>query len=169
MAKNADAVFVRESLLTRQSVCVFVVFQAEGGIRDTSVTGVQTCALPISNEAFAKPVPRELLDYLAHPRQPLLPEFKKVWDAGGSKTSETWEEVFGKGAKADEIFMAWNYARYLDAVTQAGKKESSIPMFANAWIVQPEDKGPGDYPSGGPQNHMHDIWRAGAPHIDLLC
>src|ERR1039457_4068603 len=122
-----------------------------------------------ANEAFAKPVPRELLDYLAHPRQPLLPEFKKVWDAGGSKTSETWEEVFGEGAKADEIFMAWNYTRYLDAVTQAGKKEYAIPMFVNAWIVQPEDKGPGDYPSGGPQNHMHDIWRAGAPHIDLLC
>src|SRR5437764_13407243 len=27
-------------------MCVFF-FQAEGGIRDTSVTGVQTCALPI--------------------------------------------------------------------------------------------------------------------------
>src|SRR5437764_13835736 len=30
--------------------CFF--FQAEDGIRDTSVTGVQTCALPILNEAF---------------------------------------------------------------------------------------------------------------------
>src|SRR5260370_31509538 len=29
-------------------VCVFF-FQAEDGIRDSSVTGVQTCALPISN------------------------------------------------------------------------------------------------------------------------
>src|SRR5436189_2047501 len=28
--------------------CVFFFFQAEDGIRDTSVTGVQTCALPIS-------------------------------------------------------------------------------------------------------------------------
>src|SRR5260370_2813523 len=27
----------------------FFVFQAEDGIRDSSVTGVQTCALPISN------------------------------------------------------------------------------------------------------------------------
>jgi hypothetical protein len=86
-----------------------------------------------------------------------------VWDAAGAKTSGTWEEVFGKGAKADEIFMGWNYARYLNAVAEAGKKEYAIPMFVNAWIVQPEDKGPGDYPSGGPQNHMHDIWRAGAP------
>ena len=28
---------------------------------------------------------------------------------------------------------------------------------------------PGDYPSGGPQDHMHDIWRAGGPQIDMLC
>src|SRR5690554_7761677 len=29
--------------------CVFFFFQAEDGIRDADVTGVQTCALPISN------------------------------------------------------------------------------------------------------------------------
>ena len=29
-------------------ICLFFFFQAEDGIRDTSVTGVQTCALPIS-------------------------------------------------------------------------------------------------------------------------
>src|SRR5437879_13824117 len=30
----------------------FFFFQAEDGIRDTSVTGVQTCALPICADAF---------------------------------------------------------------------------------------------------------------------
>src|SRR5260370_26030314 len=30
-------------------VCCFFFFQAEDGIRDSSVTGVQTCALPISD------------------------------------------------------------------------------------------------------------------------
>ena len=29
-------------------VCIFFFFQAEDGIRDSPVTGVQTCALPIS-------------------------------------------------------------------------------------------------------------------------
>src|SRR5438270_13752776 len=29
-------------------ICVFFFFQAEDGIRDLTVTGVQTCALPIS-------------------------------------------------------------------------------------------------------------------------
>src|SRR5260370_23673201 len=34
-------------------VCFF--FQAEDGIRDSSVTGVQTCALPIFTKSFWKP------------------------------------------------------------------------------------------------------------------
>src|SRR5437762_6494540 len=34
--------------MRRYSVICFFFFQAEDGIRDTSVTGVQTCALPIS-------------------------------------------------------------------------------------------------------------------------
>ena len=41
----------------------FFFFQAEDGIRDTSVTGVQTCALPISvdcrNETFDPETERE--------------------------------------------------------------------------------------------------------------
>src|SRR2546429_9786778 len=33
--------------------CFFFFFQAEDGIRDVAVTGVQTCALPISHRAAA--------------------------------------------------------------------------------------------------------------------
>src|SRR3989454_11958165 len=36
-------------------VCIFFFFQAEDGIRDYKVTGVQTCALPISEEIAAVP------------------------------------------------------------------------------------------------------------------
>src|SRR5688572_33248983 len=32
-------------------MCIFFFFQAEDGIRDLTVTGVQTCALPISTAA----------------------------------------------------------------------------------------------------------------------
>src|SRR2546426_4316887 len=42
----------------------FFFFQAEDGIRDYKVTGVQTCALPISPDAFAGP---------SSPRSPLRP------------------------------------------------------------------------------------------------
>src|SRR2546430_5469715 len=33
--------------------CIFFFFQAEGGIRDLTVTGVQTCALPICTQSVA--------------------------------------------------------------------------------------------------------------------
>src|SRR5256884_3430353 len=36
-------------------VFVFFFFQAEDGIRDVAVTGVQTCALPICAEALSEP------------------------------------------------------------------------------------------------------------------
>ena len=123
----------------------------------------------LANEAFARPVPKELTDYLQAHKDALLPETRKLWEAAGGKTSGTWEQVFGAGAgRADEVFMAWNYSRYIGKVAEAGKAEYAVPMYVNAWIVQPEDKGPGDYPSGGPQAHMHDIWRAGGPRIDML-
>src|SRR5260370_5949033 len=43
-----------ESSIYYLQICLFFFFQAEDGIRDSSVTGVQTCALPICSErAFA--------------------------------------------------------------------------------------------------------------------
>ncbi len=122
-----------------------------------------------ANSAFNSPVPRELMDYLARHRDNLLPELQEVWSAAGSKTAGSWMEVFGNGDRADELFMAWHYANFINECTKAGKKEYDIPMFVNAWIVQPQDKRPGDYPSGGPQAHVLDIWRAGAPDVDLFC
>ncbi len=68
----------------------------------------------------------------------------------------------------DEIFMAWNYARYVGFVAAQGKNEYPLPMYVNTWIVQPNDLGPGDYPSGGPEPLVHDIWRAAAPAIDIF-
>src|SRR5256885_7121283 len=44
---------------TRHSVVFFFFFQAEDGIRDYKVTGVQTCALPISNVRFSRLPPTE--------------------------------------------------------------------------------------------------------------
>lgn len=123
----------------------------------------------IGNTAFNALVPQELMDYLVKNKEMLLPELIDVWKTTNFKTSGTWEEVFGKGVKTDELFMVWNYARFLDVCASMAKAEYNIPMFVNAWLVQPEDKRPGDYPSGGPQAHVLDLWRAGAPNIDLLC
>jgi hypothetical protein len=123
----------------------------------------------LANEAFAKPVPAALLDYLQKNPATLRPEIAGVWQAAGARTAGTWTEVFGATPAADEIFMAWHYARYMDRLTELGKAEYPLPVFTNTWIVQPEDKGPGDYPSGGPEPLTLEVWRAGAPHIDLNC
>lgn len=121
----------------------------------------------MANALFAKPVPGELLKGLQKNKNELQPALKKLWEVNGSKTSGNWSTVFGNTASADEAFMAWHYAKYVNTVAQTGKKEYNIPMFVNAWIVQPEDKTPGDYPSGGPQAHVHDIWHIAAPDIDI--
>ncbi|MGD1031435.1 MAG: beta-galactosidase, partial [Opitutaceae bacterium] len=147
-----------------------------------------------ANQAFNGPVPAELTNYLQEHKDSLLPEMKRIWDAAGDKTSGTWEEVFGKNVPrpvddppvpnspgrlpraadaelfnhTDEIFMAWNYSRYIGYVAAQGKKEYALPMYVNTWIVQPNDIGAGDYPSGGPEALVHDIWRAGGPAIDIL-
>lgn len=123
---------------------------------------------PEAVKAFNGPVPQALTDYLAAHKEQLLPETRAAWEQQGCKTAGTWEEVFGKGDYTDEIFMAWHYAHYMNAIAQAGKEVYPIPTFVNAWIVQPEDKHPGNYPAGGPQAQVHDIWRAAAPAIDIL-
>jgi hypothetical protein len=124
-----------------------------------------------ANEAFERPVPKELLDYLRQHKDTLIPEFRKIWDAAGSKTSGNWREVFGAGDATDEIFMAWSFARYIERVAAAGKAEYPLPMFVNAALPEslaPEALKPGNFGFGGPLPRVLDIWRAGAPHLDIF-
>ena len=65
-----------------------------------------------ANSAYAGPVPQALTAYLQEHQPDLVPEIRQRWEAAGAKTSGSWEEVFGAGPATDEIFMAWNYARY---------------------------------------------------------
>lgn len=123
---------------------------------------------PLAEKAYKEQVPKELIEWLKTHKKELLSETRIAWETNGFKETGTWEEVFGPADRAAEIFMAWHYASYMERITEAGKKEYDLPTFVNAWIVQPEDTRPGNYPSGGPQAQNHDIWRAAAPHIDIL-
>ena len=148
---------------------------------------------PAANAAYAKPVPKALMSYLIKHKATLAPELLEVWAANGSKTSGTWEEVFGPGKSptyklwgpdltqelkdklwlkvswaSDEFFMAWRYSIYCDKVAAAGKAEYDIPMYVNAWQQQPGCPRPGEYPGGGPVPQVNDIWRFGAPSINFL-
>jgi hypothetical protein len=146
----------------RQHTVIMVQVENEVG-----VLGDSRDRSPAANQAFEKPVPKDLMDYLQAHKQTLIPEFRELWESAGYKTSGTWEQVFGKGVKTDEIFMAWNYARYIGRVAEAGKAEYPLPMFVNAWLYRGINQ-PGKTPSGGPLAHVLDVWRAGAPSIDIL-
>jgi beta-galactosidase GanA len=120
-----------------------------------------------ANAAFAEPVPKELMDYLTEHKETLTAQLRDIWAAGGYKANGTWEEVFGKSLSTDEVFMAWQFGRYVDYVAAAGKAEYPLPMYVNAALIRPGYK-PGQYPSAGPLPHLMDVWRAAAPHIDFL-
>jgi beta-galactosidase GanA len=100
-----------------------------------------------ADAAFAGPVPRELLPPGAEP---------------GS-----WREVFGDSPATEERFMAWAFARYVEAVAAAGKAELALPMYTNAALIRPGAV-PGQYPSAGPLPHLARVWRAGAPSLDFI-
>ena len=107
----------------RQHTVVMIQVENEIGVPDSRDRS------PVANKAYEGPVPKELMDYLQQHKDALIPEFRQVWEAAGFKTSGTWEEVFGKGAATDEIFMAWNFARYVGRVAEAGKAEYPLPMY----------------------------------------
>jgi hypothetical protein len=119
---------------------------------------------PVANQAYAGPVPKELMDYLQQHKDTLIPELRQAWEAAGFKPSGTWEEVFGKGVATDEIFMGWNFARYVGRVAEAGKAEYPLPMYMNAWTYGFEPV----RASGAPMPDLMDVWRAGAPGIDMF-
>jgi hypothetical protein len=136
---------------------------------EVGVLGAARDHSQLANIEFNKQVPVDLIKGLKKYKNELQPEMIHYWGEKGYKETGTWSDIFGENHYADEAFMAWNYACYINEVAKAGKAEYDIPMFVNAWIVQPEDTKPGDYPAGGPQSLVHDIWRIGAPNIDLQC
>ncbi len=119
-----------------------------------------------ADQAFAAAVPAPLTDYLKAHRETLDSELRSLWLRHGEKTAGTWAQIFGDTSRADEIFMAWNYARFVQAVTAKGKAAYNIPMYVNTWLAG-EDAPPGNYPSGGPQPRDIDIWKAAGTAIDI--
>ena len=110
-----------------------------GGVRDFS---------PLAQKQFEAAVPQALIARLG-------------------KQPGTWREVFG--ADADEFFHAWHIAHFIDQVAEAGKAEYPLPMYINAALRGPFNPGqPGQYASGGPTDNVLDIYKAAAPHIDML-
>jgi hypothetical protein len=124
---------------------------------------------PEAEAAWRGPVPQPLIDHLVEYQGELRPELAALWARQGNRTSGTWSAVFGDDWQADELFMAWGFARYCGALAAAGKAVKPLPMYANAWLgPQPGQPQAGDYPSGGPVGRVIDVWKAAAPSIDLV-
>jgi hypothetical protein len=90
------------------------------------------------------------------------------------KSHGTWMEVFG--GRAEEMFTGYYLSSYINQVAKAGKEAYPIPTCVNVWMGgegtndrMTEFDRPGDsYPSGGPQSHMIDLWKATATSIDVI-
>src|SRR2546426_5632012 len=111
---------------------VFFFFQAEDGIRDYKVTGVQTCALPISIVGFGRPgeqeasrvqgdetigelvldrleVPNELTELLAH----LGVLYSQLEGAVGRSVGACNTAKSGKRGEARQTSMGNDLARHV--------------------------------------------------------
>ena len=153
-----------------------VMIQAEneigilGSVRDFSEP---------AQKAWKGQVPSDLIDYLTAHQGHLYPELERVWKENGYKKIGTWEDVFGKSTTEDsglqcfpyyteEIFQAYHYAKYVEEVVKAGRKELNLPVFVNNWLRQPGMAVPGTFPSGSPLPEVLDVWRAAAPSVDFI-
>jgi len=122
---------------------------------------------PAAQAAFDDEVPAALVGHLTEHRDTIDAALRERWAAAGCRTQGTWTDVFGPGDATDELFMAWHFGRYVQAVTAAGKAELPLPMYTNAALIRPGHR-PGQYPSAGPLPHLSDVWRAAAPDLDFL-
>jgi hypothetical protein len=110
-----------------------------GGVRDFGAE---------AEKAFAGPVPEKLV-------------------SGLGKQPGTWAQVFGEDA--DETFMAWHVADYIEKVASAGKAEYPLPLYVNAALRDPFKPGHApSYESGAPTDNNISLWKVAAPSISLV-
>jgi len=119
---------------------------------------------PQAQKAYHSSVPEILLQYLEENRSILAPWLAEYYEAG--KKCGTWTEVFGSAAP--EVFSAYAVADYIGYIGARGKQVYPLPLLVNAWTVQCPGEPAGRFPSGGPVDRVHDIWRCAAPSIDIL-
>ena len=76
-----------------------------------------------------------------------------------------WEAAFGP--RAEQFFMSWHMARYVERVAQTGLAEWELPVLVNAALGNAFTDEEGDVgPSGGPNWNALPIWQIAAPSVD---
>ena len=106
--------------------------------------------------AFERDVPAAVL---AHKKAPV---------AGAAKGS--WRAVYGE--YADEYFHAWAIASYIEEIAKAGRAVYDLPLYVNNALRDPLEQPPqpwkSNFASGGPTHDVIDIYKAAAPHVDIV-
>jgi beta-galactosidase GanA len=122
----------------------------------------------VAMKLFKSQVPDQLVRYLQSNKDILEKELKAAWESHGTKTKGSWSELFGEqNADAQNFFMTWQYASFINEVCRQGKAAYNLPMYVNCWLVQFPGEMPGKYPNGGPVSRVMDIYKAAAPSIDF--
>ncbi len=104
----------------------------------------------LADQEYSKGVPEELAKVL------------KV------KPGTDWNDLADAEDYADEMFMAWNYSRYVEELAKSARKKlPTTPLYVNA-AMDSRGRRPGQYPSAGPISRLANIWKTGAPSIDFL-
>jgi len=157
---------------------------------ETGLLGDSRDRSRIANDLFKKPVPQDLLAHLQRKGE-LHHLFKKRFPqlCNAVPGKSTWEDAFGKGIDAEELFMADAFSRYVGIVAAAGKAEYPLPLYTNVWLnfddpsildlagvplgngtptVAGGGAKAGVYPSGGPCPHALDLWKYNAPALDFI-
>ncbi|KAH7275420.1 beta-galactosidase [Fusarium solani] len=145
-----------------------------GGSRDHS---------SLANKAFTSPVPKDLVDYLREGwgvlENTLRTELRGFKDRHIS-SQDSWGSVFGPNTIADELFMAYHFAKYVETVAAAGKAAYPLPLYTNAWLSAGDEADlqlptpvtggdvPGEYPSGGAVVKVLGLWQRFSPTLDFI-
>ena len=108
-------------------------------------------------------------------RKPLPEALKNVYleDDGrellkGKEELSPWKKQFGR--YAHEAFLAWYHAAYVEQMARAGKAVYPIPLYTNVMVGENGFEEAGIcYNAGAAVGRVLDIWKAGAPALDLIC
>lgn len=104
----------------------------------------------LANKEYSKGVPKDLSKIL------------------NVKAGLPWNEVTEDKDYSDEMFMAWNYARFVEHLAKSAREKlPSVLLYVNA-AMDSRNRKPGQYPSAGPIARLSKIWKAGAPTLDYI-
>src|SRR5256885_5335680 len=93
-------VLVNTHRLADCTLCFFFFFQAEDGIRDYKVTGVQTCALPISSSTSPSAPART--DTMRRPTALIADDEPLLRDALMRQLAQAWPELQVVAQRSEE-------------------------------------------------------------------